>query len=79
MKSKPKRKPVCREEFTLKYGFLTLEVFPSHKEVVLSRKPLGSDNTQREFVFMSTKGFSTLARNFLNKYSTKPKTRRVRG
>ena len=59
----------------LKYGFVTVEVFEEHHEVVIIRKPLGSEETNHEKVFLSTKAFAHLSRQFLKKW--KPKHRKA--
>ena len=62
----------------IRWGYCTLEVFPEHHEVILSRKPLGSDATTPERVFMSTKGFSFIAKRFLKLYRPVRKKKSIR-
>jgi hypothetical protein len=49
---------------SFKYGFVTLHVVETHKEIMLLKKVFENSEPTEKF-FMSTKGFTSLATRYL--------------
>lgn len=58
-----------------KWGYFTVEVFPSHREVVITRK----SPDREEHLFISIQGFRHLAKQFLKHDEVRPLNNKVEG
>jgi hypothetical protein len=72
-------------KWTVRYGFVELEILWTHKQVTLIRYPGGKMSSipwgkagEPEIVNMSTKGFSFIAKGFLKRWDKFKRSKKYR-